>query len=141
MPSLSDITDRSSVVRALAEYDRIGQEEFLAKYGFRAARVCYLVHDGKRYDSKALLGAAYGFQFPAEGPLRPADFSGGDATVGRVLARLGFKVETDIEPVPLPDQRDGAGESEVGASSAPPDPAVVSSRTWIFQANPNVFDI
>lgn len=38
------------------------------------------------------MGAAYGFQFPNEGPLLPGDFSGGEATVKRKLQKLGFEV-------------------------------------------------
>jgi len=47
---------------------------------------------GKLYDSKAIVGAAYGYAFPDDGPLRAEDFSGGEATVERVLSDLGFEV-------------------------------------------------
>jgi 5-methylcytosine-specific restriction protein A len=90
MLRLRDIT-RESVLRAIAEYDELGQEAFLARYGFDSARTYLLVHDGKTYDSKAIAGAAHGF-LPGRRALSPGDFSGGKATVGRVLRGLGFAV-------------------------------------------------
>jgi 5-methylcytosine-specific restriction enzyme A len=39
-----------------------------------------LVHDGKSYDSKAIVGAAHG-HLPGEAPLLARQFSGGEATV------------------------------------------------------------
>jgi len=76
----------------MAEFDRLGREQFLAKYGFGPAREYFLEHGGVLYDSKAVAGAAYGVQFPDQGALRPADFSGGEATVARKLRALGFEV-------------------------------------------------
>ncbi len=71
--------------------DRLGQDRFLEKYGFGAARSYRLVVDGKTYDSKAIVGAAHGF-LPGQEALTAHDFSGGAATVGRLLSRLGFEV-------------------------------------------------
>jgi hypothetical protein len=51
------------------------------------------VRRGNRlYDSKAIVGAAYGHQHRERGPLRAADFSGGEATVQAKLNELGFEV-------------------------------------------------
>lgn len=91
---LSDIT-RDGVLAAIREFDQIGREAFLAKYGFREARSYYLVHDRKRYDSKAIVGAAHGYDRPDLGALSSADFSGGLATVDARLTQLGFTVESD----------------------------------------------
>src|SRR5262249_21254342 len=66
------------------------------------------------YDSKAILGVAHGFAVPDEGPLRASDFSGGEATVKRRLEDLGFEVRVVR-----------------GAERA----------TWIFQGNPERFDL
>ena len=65
--ALADIT-REAVLAALAEHDELGQDQFLAKYGFDRARLYVLVHDGKPYDSKAIVGAAHGF-LPGQKPL------------------------------------------------------------------------
>jgi len=89
--ALSDIT-RDAVLKAVAEYDELGQDQFLAKYGFDRARLYVLVRDGKPYDSKPIVGAAHGF-LPGQNPLTARQFSGGEATVGRLLRRLGFTVQ------------------------------------------------
>lgn len=88
---LNDVT-RAGVESATREFDALGRDAFLAKYGFGPARSYFLVRDGRRYDSKAICGAAHGFDRPDEGPLGPGDFSGGSATVAALLRRLGFEV-------------------------------------------------
>ena len=77
---LRDLTTES-VERAMREYDALGRNAFLAKYGFGQSRSYFLVSDGKRYDSKAIVGAAHGFVGEGFSPLTPADFSGGAKTV------------------------------------------------------------
>jgi hypothetical protein len=80
------------VRQAAAEYDRLGPEEFLARHHFGHATAYLLILDGKKYDSKAILGVAYGY---ATGrPLGPHDFSGGVHRSGAagVLSRLGFEI-------------------------------------------------
>jgi 5-methylcytosine-specific restriction protein A len=91
MVALKGIT-REAVLAAIAEYDQLGQEVFLRRYGFHPARQYVLVHDGKRYDSKAIVGVAYGF-LPGNNALTSGDFSGGEATVGGLLRKLGFTVQ------------------------------------------------
>ncbi|WP_416759930.1 DUF3883 domain-containing protein [Roseateles sp. So40a] len=91
---LSRIDRRASVQAALDEFVSLGRAAFLAKYGFGKSRD-FLVLDpttGTPCDSKAIAGAAFGHQFPDEGPLEAADFSGGEATVVPTLERLGFQV-------------------------------------------------
>lgn len=89
--ALSDVT-AASVRAAMAEFDEVGRDAFLAKYGFRRARGYFLRDGGTDYDSKAIVGAAHGVARPDLGPLRAEDFSGGDASVGRLLTQLGFVV-------------------------------------------------
>lgn len=89
--ALRDIT-RAQVLAAIEEYDALGQDEFLTRYGFDRSRSCLLIHDGKPYDSKAIVGAAHGVG-SGKRPLSAGDFSGGQATVGRLLRRLGFIIE------------------------------------------------
>lgn len=91
--SLGDLTSRQAVLDAIAEFDRLGRDVFLDKYGFGRAREYFLVVDGRRYDSKAIVGAAHGYQFAEDGALGADAFSGGEATVRRKLAELGFDVE------------------------------------------------
>lgn len=95
--ALADIT-RASVVTAIEEYDGLGQEEFLEKYGFSTARIYRLSYDGRWYDSKAIVGVAHGH---ATGTFLTArDFSGGVRTVVRTLSDLGF----DVAATPASDQ-------------------------------------
>ena len=87
---LKDLTDPKAVRQAMTEYDQLGQEAFLAKYGYRKANKFFLIHAGKKYDSKAICGVAHGYQFGT--PLRSNEFSGGAATVQKKLEQLGFKL-------------------------------------------------
>ena len=88
----SDIQNPESIRQAVHEFDALGREAFLDKYGFGNARDYFLVVDDKRYDSKAIVGAAHGFEFPHLGALTPSDFSGGEATDASKLRDLGFQV-------------------------------------------------
>jgi len=102
---LSGLTNPDAVRQAVAEFDQIGREQFLDKYGFGIARAHFLRLGGKYYDSKAIAGAAYGYQHPEEGALTHDQFSGGDATVKRRLNALGFAV-TDAPPTTADELRE-----------------------------------
>lgn len=91
--TLSDLTSQQAIRDAVAEFDRLGQERFLSTYGFGKAREYFLDLNGRLYDSKAIVGAAHGYQFPQQGPLKASEFSGGEATVRAKLEELGFKVK------------------------------------------------
>jgi 5-methylcytosine-specific restriction protein A len=99
--SLNDIT-RDAVLKAMDDYDALGQPEFLEIYGFRPARSYMLVHNGKRYDPEAIVGVAHGY-LPGKDALTAGEFSGGEATVARLLRRLGFTVQVgdDLTPARL----------------------------------------
>jgi len=85
-----ELSDRAAVLKAIAECDWLGRTKFLEKYGYGKALMFVLLHNGKQYDSKAIVGAAYQHQFGK--PLRNTDFSGGQASVVPKLGSLGFKV-------------------------------------------------
>ena len=112
----SDITD------ALDEFDELGRTDFLAKYGFGEARRYFLRRDGVDYDSKAIVGAAHTRRHGV--PLTAAEFSGGDATVKRLLEGLGFEVV--VRP-PVSAAGSQVTEQNLGA--------------WVLKCNPDVFDI
>jgi 5-methylcytosine-specific restriction protein A len=102
--SISELTEPSAVLRAIREFDEIGREKFLEKYDFGPSRKFYLVHQGKHYDSKAILGAAYGYQFPNRGPLPFDEFKGGDQTIHLLGDGLGFEiVELSKESQSIPE--------------------------------------
>ncbi len=88
----TQITDRAAVIAAIDEFNQLGRGSFLEKYHFGKARKYFLHFEGEIYDSKAIMGAAHGFQFPEKGPLAPDTFSGGDETVVTQLEKLGFEV-------------------------------------------------
>lgn len=88
--ALWDVVEQRHVRQAAAEFDRLGQDEFLALYGFGRARAYLLIVDGKSYDSKAILGVAFGL---ATGrPMGAEEFSGGAQGAAGVLRNLGFEV-------------------------------------------------
>ena len=88
--AVNDVT-RESVLTAMQEFDGLGRDQFLERYGFGPAREYFVAEGGRLYDSKALVGVAHGFE-PGRRPLTPAEFSGGERTVGAHLGRLGFRV-------------------------------------------------
>src|SRR5688572_29066750 len=92
--TLGDLTSAEAIEDALKEFDDLGRERFLSKYGYGQSTKMFVEWDGKLYDSKAIVGAAHGYQFPEMGPLRHSEFSGGEATVRPKLESLGFMVRT-----------------------------------------------
>ncbi|MGY0196681.1 DUF3883 domain-containing protein [Leptothrix sp. BB-4] len=113
--ALSQLT-RHAILVALDEFERLGREAFLRRYGFGEARDYFVLHpvSGLACDSKAIVGAAFGVQFPERGPLQAKDFSGGAATVARLLQSLDFEL-TRVPP----------SESETKSSNA--------TRVWSRQ--------
>ena len=93
MSKLSELLEpvkKKHVKKAIEEFKEIGQKEFLEKYKFGKARTCLLVYEGNQYDSKAIMGAAYGFADKETGPLTPNDFHGGDPLLEE-LRKRGFE--------------------------------------------------
>jgi 5-methylcytosine-specific restriction protein A len=104
---LGDLNSPQAVLQAIKEYDRLGEKAFLDRYGFGPARSYFLIHDGRRYPSKAIAGVAYGYQYPKKGALTSAEFTGGDASVKAKLRSLGFTVTSPHDEesgVPPPSQ-------------------------------------
>jgi hypothetical protein len=63
---------------------------FLADHGFGRAKAYLLIHNGRSYDSKAILGLAD--EYATGRPLGPHDFNGGIYGAAAVLRYLGFDV-------------------------------------------------
>ena len=96
--ALGDLTSRAAVLAAIREYDELGRDAFLEKYGFGASKRYFIEHDGKRYESKAIAGVSVGFEHPDKGYLANNQFTGGVASVGRKLSDLGFRfIDTELE--------------------------------------------
>jgi hypothetical protein len=87
---------RADVVRAIEEYDRLGQARFLAEHGFGRATAYLLIYHGRSYDSKAILGVAYKFATGVR--LGAQDFNGGIYGAAGVLGKLGFEIRNVRDP-------------------------------------------
>ncbi|MGX5218677.1 HNH endonuclease [Pseudomonas segetis] len=94
--SLNDLTSPDAVLQAIKEFDLKGREKFLSDYGYKKARAYLLSHGGKLYDSKAIVGVAYGNQHGT--PLKYNDFGGVKETVVQCLSRLGFHIAQTAHP-------------------------------------------
>ena len=86
-----DRVGRDEIMRAIAEYDRLGPAEFFATHGFGPTTTYDLFWDGRRYPPKAILGTAY--ELATGQRLAPADFEGGRDGAVRILGALGFIVQ------------------------------------------------
>ncbi|NCT92584.1 hypothetical protein GXB85_16745 [Cellulomonas sp. APG4] len=89
MATFSSVT-KQHVLTAIAEHDERGAEAFCALYGFTPSSDSTIVHEGRRYDTRAVLAVAHRH---ATGRLAtPEEFrSSLQAAVG-VLQRRGFEV-------------------------------------------------
>jgi hypothetical protein len=110
--ALRDI-GRDHILAAIEEARSLGRDDFLDQYGFGPARSYFVVHEGRAFDSKAIVGVAHQYVSADAGPLAAPEFSGGDATVAALLRRHNFDVAS------LQSER----------------------PTWLFQADPSRFDL
>ncbi len=73
---------REAVLRAIEECDLLGPGVFRDRYRFGRRTKFDLVFEGRAYDPKAIIGVAHGYEYPDEGQLTAADFSGGTSQMG-----------------------------------------------------------
>jgi putative restriction endonuclease len=66
---LSDLTDPAAVDAAMNEFDRIGRDNFLHKYGFGPSRAYFVSRDGKYYDSKSYRWRRASISISPKGPV------------------------------------------------------------------------
>ena len=97
---------RQAVQQAIQEFDRVGRKKFLKNNGFGTARTYWLIYDGRRYDSKAIIGVAHNkYARPGLKPL--GQFVSGADTVQPVLENLNFTVRVgnaDTDDINLPEE-------------------------------------
>lgn len=93
--SIARLESKQAVLDAIADHDRRGQGAFLRHYGYGSPERYWILHDGRRYPSKAVLGVAWHYEDPSRPPLRASQFSGGKDTVRRKAEALGFQVVVD----------------------------------------------
>lgn len=97
--SLRDVT-REGVEKALREFDDIGRDAMLDKYGGRAATRWHIEHEGNYYDQKLVLRAAHQLQGLGSIPLGHGAFT---ALQGRKhVKKLGFRGTGQIQMQDLP---------------------------------------
>jgi hypothetical protein len=100
---------RTHVLAAIKEYDELGQDEFLDRYGFAPSREYVLRHDDHSYDSKAILGVAV--RYATGTAATSEDFRGGNTGAAEVLRDLDFtvlspeKAESTESVTTIPNQR------------------------------------
>lgn len=89
--NIASLSDPTAIDSAVAEFRSLGRDRFLAKYGFGRSTKYFLVDNGELFDSKAVLGAAFRFQFGTA--LSHSEFSGGESATVQVLTNLGYRVD------------------------------------------------
>lgn len=93
--AISKISNPRSILKAIEEYDLLGEKAFHQKYGYRGSRDYFLFFKGKYYPSKGILGVAYSFEYPGE-VLSSDDFSGGRPVESK-LRELGFQIVNEMK--------------------------------------------
>src|SRR3546814_18635976 len=86
-----DLT-REAVLKAIEEFDVLGRDSFLDRYGFNGARDYFLIHQGKTYDSKAIAAVANQWAPGGGGALTALDLSGGRSDTAKRLEAPGIDV-------------------------------------------------
>jgi hypothetical protein len=102
MMNFNDINFPQSILAAVKECEDLGIDNFLKMHGYKPSKNYFLELKGKLYPSKAIVGVAYGYEFPDKGPLKASDFSGGELTVKHKLEALGFSVQVLKPPEMVP---------------------------------------
>lgn len=87
--TFSSVT-RQHVLQSIAEHDTRGETEFLELYGFGRSSDYTLVHEGRSYDTQAILGVAHRY---ATGRLASSEeFRSGMQGAVAILRKRGFEV-------------------------------------------------
>jgi hypothetical protein len=128
----SELVDAKPVLDAIAEFDRLGREPFLAKYGYGPSTHLFIRANGKLYDIKVIAGVAYGHAFPEKGALKNNEFASGK-TLMALFRRLGFEVVDQSAPSALAAAREfraGIESLFTGYLAGKSSPISKSSPAW-----------
>ena len=87
--ALEDIS-RKYVIRAIYQFDDIGEEEMLDKYRGGLSKKWYILYKGKCYDQKLICRAAHYLQYCEYLPPGPGTFKAHEAR--SKLSELDFRV-------------------------------------------------
>ncbi|GAA4622560.1 hypothetical protein [Cellulomonas oligotrophica] len=89
MATFSAVT-RQHILQAIAEYDTRGRDDFLGVYGFTPSTAATFEHEGRSYESGAVLGVAHRH---ATGRLATSDeFASSVDAASSILRKRGFEV-------------------------------------------------
>jgi hypothetical protein len=114
---------RQHVLQAIAEYDDRGAEAFLGVYGYERTIVDSFEHEGRSYDSRAVLGVAHRY---ATGRIAsPAETQGGRLDPAQILRKHGFAVAGSPAPVA---RRSPAARAAAPRKAAAPARATATRR-------------
>lgn len=81
---------RDAILDAVDEYEDLGRDDFLSKYGFTPQLDVVLEYVGQKYDGVAVVAAGHGFQTGT--PLDSGDLVNRENEVAERLAKLKFRV-------------------------------------------------
>ena len=88
MARLSELTDRSAVDAAVAEFRLLGRQAFLEKYGFAESKSYFAQVDDQLIDSKPLVAAIWAHQHPGRARGKAQIRFGSPAAGRQYVARL-----------------------------------------------------
>lgn len=92
-----NLVNRSHVMSAIQQCDRLGSRDFVARFAFRGMHGSTLWHQGGEYDAAAVLGLAH---VGATGrPVTKDELPKGHEGVAETLRELGFDVVVEEPPV------------------------------------------
>ena len=113
---------RDHVQQAIEECDSLGADTFQRRYGFGQARHYAIWHDGRTYDSKAILGVAQ--RYATGEAAMVTEFDGSQQDAALLLRDLGLDVIVDRGDAELPpsptdeEQREAADLGNEAARAA-----------------------
>jgi len=113
----TESVDREHVLSAIEEYDQLGDEVFLRRYGFSRTNANLFWYDGRSYESQAVLGVA--MKHATGKAERPPAFNG-STDAAKILESLDFEIITISDELGPPDESIGPWQmaSDVGADEA-----------------------
>lgn len=103
---LQDVT-RDAILDAVDEYEDLGRDGFLNKYGFAAQVDVILEYVGQKYDGVAIAAAGHGFQTGT--PLSSGELINRENEVAERLAKLQFRVLCTPKAAKPPGRSRAAG--------------------------------
>lgn len=88
MATFSSVT-RQHILRAIEEHDDRGADAFVGVYGYTPAPGYTLVHEGRTYDSKAVLGVAH--RYATGRPAAAEELVDAKVDAVAILRKCGFE--------------------------------------------------